>query len=554
MISKIYKLKNFVGSRIFFLFILSVILGFAWFLVELFFVVLTQQLLYVLDILNAPNQIIAKYFGESLTSTLILMLVFGIVRFSILFFKTYLRIIIGEEFVSYYRQRLLKLLVSIDGEVSTHKFVHLFSEQAGSASLFLAGLSSALTTLVSLACLTFFALRLAPIEMILASTVLLFMILPLKFLNRQIEIAGKNYVKESSNFNHTILESLKNIFILRIYRKIDESFSGAIVSVKNYEKNAKDYYKIYSLKHSYPQFIGLVIICAILFLSKLYLKTPPVQLLAFFYLFIRITQAASELSASSAEIKKNIPGINYLKSEVSTLETLANNKSKRTFKELEVKENSILIELNNISFSYSSNSKILDNFSCKLPPGKLSLIKGDSGTGKSTLLLLIFGLIEPESGQILFNEKINNSFAFSNSKDIAYVGPENFVIEGTLKENFKYLNDRKVLDEEIKSLMKEFEMDNIAALSNDGLNTKITLDFPMSTGQKQRISIIRALLRKPKILVFDEATSNLDIATEEKVMNYIKKIAIRDKINIICISHRENFRQYCDQVIQLQKV
>lgn len=547
MVSKLLNFKKFIGIRVFNLFGFTIIVGLCWFFIELLFVIVTQQLLFVLGVLKEPSEYMPDFISESLTLSISLLAIFGLFRFALLYLKTYLNIVVGESFVSNYREKLLAVLIKLDGSVASHRFMELFSDRVSGASLFLSNAVTFSISSVTLFCLALFAFKLAPYEMLFSISALIILLLPLKVLNSKIHVAGNNYVKESTLFNQVILESIKNIFILQIYHKVSSQLSIAIDSVKRYEKNAKDYYKIFALKNSYPQFSGLIVITLVLLVSKKNFETSSLELLAFFYLFVRISQAASEVSSSLSELKKNLPGIRYLKDAVESFEFEVDLKTQVDEVGVKIKSaEQVEIKLDQLYFSYDNKNNVFNGITFKFYSGKICYLIGQSGAGKSTLLLLIFGVLKPSSGKVIINNVENNSFTKLNSDDIGYVGPENFVIEGTLRENFLYLNNKEVFDSEISELMTIFELNSIFSITKDGLDTYVTSTLPLSTGQKQRLSIVRALLRKPKVLILDEATSNLDLNVESKIMDYIRLITKKNKITVIAISHRKNFSEYCD--------
>jgi ABC-type multidrug transport system fused ATPase/permease subunit len=189
-----------------------------------------------------------------------------------------------------------------------------------------------------------------------------------------------------------------------------------------------------------------------------------------------------------------------------------------------------------VSFSYdNATKKILDNASITFQRGKLHTIIGRSGAGKTTFINLCLRLRIPDSGAILYNGKESHLFSEENlMSKIGLVEQEPFIFEGTLAENIFF--DRTPDIKYVLGLLKDLELEHLAKDETGLFNTRIgQRGRLLSTGEKQRIAIIRALVKNVDIIFFDEATSNLDTWNTQKIIAYIKLIA-KDKL-VICASH-----------------
>lgn len=184
------------------------------------------------------------------------------------------------------------------------------------------------------------------------------------------------------------------------------------------------------------------------------------------------------------------------------------------------------IIMKGIKFKYfNSDEYIFDNLDLEIERNKHTIITGPNGSGKSTLLGLISKVFYPEKGEIKLN-----------TDDIGYVGVTPLIIDGSLKDNLLYGNSSPKTDDEIMSLIKEFEL-----FSNDerGLNTLIDRKS-LSSGQMQKISFIRSLLGETKLLLLDESTSNLDIETKQLIFNILKN----KDITIVNSTHNKEDFEY----------
>lgn len=215
--------------------------------------------------------------------------------------------------------------------------------------------------------------------------------------------------------------------------------------------------------------------------------------------------------------------------------------------------NSISLEFKNVNFSYPSrpNLKILNNIFFKIESTQFIGIVGRSGSGKSTLMQLLLRFYIQESGTILIsNQDISLLNPNEIRKLIAYVPQEASIFSGTIKSNIMFGNDSS--EEEITEIIKITGIADFTDKIPDGINAKIgEKGVRLSGGQKQRIALARALLRKPQILLLDEAMNALDSQSEQKLLSSIKDI-MKGKI-IISIAHRISSIESADNILIIDK-
>jgi len=210
------------------------------------------------------------------------------------------------------------------------------------------------------------------------------------------------------------------------------------------------------------------------------------------------------------------------------------------------------IEFRNISFSYTNTNTVLSNLSLNIKKGQKVAIVGPTGSGKSTIIELLFKFYKPVSGEILIDginiSEIDNS---SLRNLIAYVDQNNWISNDTIQNNITLgntkISNKEIIEASIKSNSNSF-IENLADQYNYRVGDEGKL---LSGGQKQRLSIARAIVKDSPILVLDEATSALDSKTENLVQNAIDKVS-KGKTTII-IAHRLSTVQSADLIIVLDK-
>ena len=210
------------------------------------------------------------------------------------------------------------------------------------------------------------------------------------------------------------------------------------------------------------------------------------------------------------------------------------------------------LKLVDINFKYPSRDKIIINkFNLTVNKGDFVGIKGTTGSGKTTLIDLITGLLEPSSGKILINNDPINFHLVSWRNQLAYIPQQIIMIDDTIEANVALgeeqhqINRERLLEAINKAKLRKF----IEELPN-GLNTIIgDRGIQVSGGQRQRIALARAFYYNRNILILDESTNSLDKKTEIEILEQIKMLK-GDK-TIIIISHDKNCFKYCDKVFEI---
>lgn len=185
--------------------------------------------------------------------------------------------------------------------------------------------------------------------------------------------------------------------------------------------------------------------------------------------------------------------------------------------------------------------------------GETIAFVGPSGSGKTTLVKLILGLYTPQHGQITYNDKSGTAINPNELRtQIGFVSQDTQLFSGSLRENLLFVSP-DVSDDDCLTVLRKAACDNLLNRADRGLQTVIGEGgMKISGGEKQRLCIARALLRNPRLLIFDEATSSLDSITEEEVMATIRELTSRDMITIL-IAHRLSTVLHADRIYVLER-
>lgn len=213
------------------------------------------------------------------------------------------------------------------------------------------------------------------------------------------------------------------------------------------------------------------------------------------------------------------------------------------------------LSFKNVSFKYATGSdEALKNISFDIQKGQTIAFVGPSGSGKTSLVKLLVGLYTPTTGKVLYN---GVSFEDLDKEElrsqIGFVTQDTQLFSGTIRENLLFVKPNAT-DEECMDALNKAQCQNLLERGGKGLDTVIGEGgVKVSGGEKQRLSIARALLRKPKILIFDEATSALDSLTEEGISKTIQEVSKSSSHITIQIAHRLSTIMHADKIYVLEK-
>lgn len=371
------------------------------------------------------------------------------------------------------------------------------------------------------------------------------------FLSRKIKSVQKNIVAETGALAGTTTESLRNIELVKSLGLIGQEIRRIrINTLKILGLELIKVKKIRTLGFVQGTTVNLMRNLLLLFLSWMVFTgriTPGMYIQFLFYTFFifnplqelgTFIQVWREAQVSLSRYRELLD----IPREPEPAEPMALGKVEK-------------IAFTDVSFRHRSSTRLaLQHINITLKKGETVAVVGPSGSGKSTLVKLLVGLYKPETGQLYYNDIPSGQIQLSElRKKLGVVSQESQLFSGTLRENLQFVSP-DATDEDMQQALIKSAAQGLLNRCENGLDTTIGEGgIKVSGGEKQRISIARALLRNPDVMVFDEATSALDSLTEREITQTIREISNqKDRINVM-IAHRLSTIMHADCIYVLEK-
>ena len=371
------------------------------------------------------------------------------------------------------------------------------------------------------------------------------------FLSKKIKIIQKNIVGETTALAGSTTESLRNIELVKSLGLTEQE-------VKRLNKNTykilglelKKVKKIRSISFIQGTFVNtlrqviLFILMYLIFHNQMNAGQLVTMQIFSFFVFGPL-QEIGNILLSYREAEASLNNFHNLMIKEPELEP-ANPKQLNNIETLSFKA---------VSFKHkSATHKAINNISFDAKIGETVAFVGPSGSGKSTLMKLLVGLYRPLEGKIMYNNLDETEILFDDlRKQIGFVTQDTNLFSGTIRENLMFVNPA-ASEATLNDVLEKASCTGLLARAEKGLDTMIGEGgLKLSGGEKQRISIARALLRQPHLLIFDEATSALDSITEEEITNTIRDLSSQKGQITILIAHRLSTIMHADRIYVLEK-
>ena len=389
-------------------------------------------------------------------------------------------------------------------------------------------------------------LSLISFEMTLVSVALaLLIVIIFQRLIKISNILGKKQTYKSEKLIQDMSDSINLSKFLRAHGKSNFMAKKFFNSVDDFRKNQTKLGlndSIFQASYEYA-FIGFLMLG--LLIAARYFELPSSSIALVTILFYRLFQKVKVFQQNYQAFNKSVPGYFSIKNEISKNFIEDEKWGEKKFSDIENH-----IELKKASFSLD-DKKILSNVNFKFKKNQINLITGKSGSGKTTLIDIIIGLNELEMGELKLDDvNIKNYSKISFQQSIGYVDQNPFLFNDSIINNLKWGSNKKVSNSKIYNITKDLKIHNLIKSLPNGYNSNVG-DFgnTLSGGERQRIVIARTLVNTPKILVLDEATSQLDTKSQKIILNLLKKI--KKNTTIIMVTHRKETLEIADNILEI---
>jgi ATP-binding cassette, subfamily B, bacterial len=370
-------------------------------------------------------------------------------------------------------------------------------------------------------------------------------------LSKKIKAIQKDIIKETNVLAGATTESLRNIELVKslglTHQEIRRLNATTIKILKLELKKVRGIRSISFVQGTCVNLLRQTILFVLLYLIfKETLTVGQLMTLQFYSFFIfNPLQEMGNVILSYREAEASLANFNGIMKK--TVEPQPKNPVR-----LEAIET---LSFQNVSFKHkTANTAALKNISFEVKKGESIAFVGPSGAGKTTLVKLLVGLYTTEEGNIFYNQSDAKTINIDELRQqMGFVTQDTQLFSGTIKENLLFVNPRAT-DEELIEVLQKAACNNLLARSDNGINSVIGEGgMKISGGEKQRLSIARALLRNPNLIVFDEATSALDSITEEEITQTIRAITSNYEHITVMIAHRLSTIMHADRIYVLER-
>ncbi len=389
------------------------------------------------------------------------------------------------------------------------------------------------------------------------ATLLVIVLLVIKFVIKPVMVkAGKDNQDYYSGLYKWIYESVTGIKEIKVAAKENYFINGYADCGAGYV-NAVQKYNLYN---STPRLLIETIAIAGMIGYMLFVMSQGTSLTSLLPQLTVLAAAAARLLPSANRINNYLTSIAYfepfldnvsenLQDEIHDESISYNSEDYRTKAQTEKLPVHNSINLKDITYKYPNTDKyILDGADMEIPVGKSVGIVGTSGAGKTTIVDVLLGLLEPEKGRILADGVDVKTNYKGWLKNVGYIPQTIFMTDSTIRKNVAFgVPEDEIDDAKVWQALSEAALDSFVKELPEGLDTEIgERGIRLSGGQRQRIGIARALFEDPEVLVLDEATSALDNDTEAAIMDSINRL--HGKKTLVIIAHRLQTIEKCDMI------
>lgn len=394
------------------------------------------------------------------------------------------------------------------------------------------------------------------LAMSLLVAMLLFVVLGWDYLvKKRLERMGYEETEATIQITRGVIEIINGLKELRILG-LESFFRERIVELSEQEAAVQRKSAILQLTPNNLLELSMVLYVVLLVSITLFLDRNVVALLPTFAVFgvaaIRLLPTARNFSFMLGQIRASVATVDRLYEHSVTLKSLPNLEPDTSNDSQPDEFDSLVVK--GVHFQYpNSGIEILRGASLEVHKGEAIGLVGASGVGKTTFVNVLLGLLSPNAGEILYNDRAVDHCMALWRKQVAYLPQEAFLTDDSITNNIALgVSKSERSQDKIESAARQARLENFVSELPLGYETILgERGIKLSGGQRQRVVLARALYHNRQVLVLDEATSSLDLETEKEIVDEIKNL--KGKVTLIVIAHRLTTLEHCDRIYRLEK-
>lgn len=371
------------------------------------------------------------------------------------------------------------------------------------------------------------------------------------FLGKKIKVVSREIVRETTSLAGATTESLRNIELVKslglTHQEVNRLNSTTTKILGLELKKVRFIRSLSFIQGTTVHFMRTCLVFTLyLFIFQGIIKPGDLITLMFFSFF---------LFNPLQELGNVIASYNETKASMDNFKDLMNSESEKQPSHPKTIGDINHLQFSDVSFKHrSASTYAVKDISFDAKVGETIAFVGPSGSGKTTLVKMLVGLYNPEEGAIYYNDKDAKEIDLNELRQqLGFVTQDAQLFSGTIKDNLLFVKPTAT-DEEINDVLQKAACQNLLRRAENGIDTTIGEGgIKVSGGEKQRLSIARALLRNPKLLIFDEATSALDSLTEEEITKTIRYISSKQDQITVLIAHRLSTIMHADKIFVLEQ-
>ncbi len=380
---------------------------------------------------------------------------------------------------------------------------------------------------------------------LLLSATLLFLVHPMV---RRSRVLGTRLTGANRTLFASVTDSLAGLKLLKSYAVEDRHVRHFADSVATMRRQELAFRRTNAATQAALSVGTAATLAALVWLAVSGAALAPAELAMLALIFARVMPTLTGLQGTGQQLAHALPAYAHAREVLQALQDAAEEQADDDAPRMTLDDG---VTVRGVSFAYAAGTPVLTNVALDVPAGRITAITGPSGAGKSTLADVLLGLIEPDRGDVSID---GVPLAGPNRRrwrrSVAYVPQDPYLFHDTIRANLRWARPEATEAEMWRALRRAAAADFVAALPH-GLDTIVgDRGARVSGGERQRIALARALLTEPALLLLDEATGQLDAATERRILVGLR--ALRGRTTVVAVAHRQSLLEIADRVVRLE--